>query len=196
MPDKSKPDSLTIHKVRLTRRHVIIKYTNNSTVITLTENENPLPSFKSAVEALGPLVLAICHLPDTYDNGLRVSGLTLTAKGLVTLQAVKSFDDASGPLNIATPLRFLDLPEEEGSYSEPLKPEQVALIDTVLEEAKQYVLGKRAQGTLPLKEEEDPLDPEVTGEDEPLLESLQNDEPDPEEIAAVPAKKPRKKKSE
>ncbi len=192
-----KPDSLTIHKVRITRRHVIIKYSNNSAEIEMTENECPLPSFKTAVENLVPLVLQICHLPETYNEGMRASGLTLTAKGLVTIQASKSFDDASSPLNIATPLRFLDLPEEEGTYSPALTVEQVALVDSVIEEAKQYILGNRAQGTLPLEEDEDPLDPDVTGEDEPLLPSEQDKEPAAEDIAAVPkkARKPRKAKS-
>lgn len=198
MSENTKPASLTIHKVRLTRRHVKINYTNNSAEIELTEKDNPLPSFKEAIEALGALVLSICHLPLTYAEGMRVSGLTLTAKGLVTIQAVKSFEDASGPLNIATPLRFLDLPDEEGTYSPALTDAQVALVDSVLEEAKQYVLGNRAQGTLPLEEAKDPLDPDLTGEDEPLLESTQDDEPAAEEIAAMPKKtrKSRKPKAQ
>lgn len=189
MPKKTV--SLVINKVRLTRRNVIIEYHNGSESLSITSPENPLPEFKSAIVALVPLILAICHLPDDYGTNLTASGLTLTEKGLVTLQGKKSFDDASGPLNIATPLRFLDTPEEEGTYSPALDPKQVALIDEVIEQAKRYILGERAQGVL-FNEEDENDDP--TGGDEPdLLESEQNNEPAPETIAAVP-KKARKKK--
>ncbi len=188
--------SLVINKVRLTRRNVIIEYHNGSESLSITSPENPLPEFKAAIADLVPLILAICHLPEDYGTNLVASGLTVTDKGLVTLQAKKSFDDASGPLNIATPLRLLDTPEEEGTYSPALDDDQVALIDEVIEQAKRYVLGERAQGVLFT---EDVEDDDPTGGEEPLLEeSTQDNEPAAEEIAAVPKKtrKPRKPKPE
>jgi hypothetical protein len=190
-----KTTSLVINKVRLTRRNVIIEYHNGSESLSITSPENPLPEFKTAIAALVPLILGICHLPLEYAANLVASGLTLTEKGLVTIQGKKSFDDASGPLNIATPLRFLDTPEEEGTYSPALSDEQVEIINEVIEQAKRYILGERAQGVLFTDEDEGEDDP--TGGEEPLLEeSDQETEPPAADIAAVPKKprKPREKK--
>jgi hypothetical protein len=191
---KTKQTSLTITHVELTRRHVIIHYLNNTAGIELTEVDAPLPSFKSALNAIADLVIKICHLPAGYVKDLRVRSLTFNDKNQVTIKADKSFDDASAPLTIKTPNRFLATPEEEGEYSPPLKPDQVALLDTLREEAKAYIKGERAQGTLAL-EDGDEEDKETGGEEEPLLESLEPIDPPEEEIAAVPkkGKKPAKK---
>lgn len=187
---QKKPVQLTINKVRLTRRAVIVEYANNGETLSIRSPENPLPEFKAAIEALIPLIIQICHFPETYAANMRASGLTITEKGLVTLQAAKSFDDASGPLNITTPLRMRELPEEEGTYSVPLDPAQKNLIDSVVEEAKRYVMGERAQGTLPLPEDGDD-DEETGGEEKPLEESnVLPLEGEP----AVPTKKRRTKK--
>lgn len=193
MSAKAAPVSLTVHHVEITRRHVIIHYENGTTNRKDREKDNPLPSFTQALAALAPLVLAICHLPASYSKNMRVRSLEINDKGLVTIKADKSFDDASSPLTIKTPLRFMHLPDEEGTYSPPLKPDQLALIETLIEEAKGYIKGDRAQGQLTLEDGEED-DDEKTGGDEPLLqESTTSTEPKPEEIAAVP-KKPRGKK--
>lgn len=184
------PTSLLINKVRLSRRFVIIDYHNGSASLSVSDPDNPLPEFKAAVAALLPLILAICHLPEDYGINLVPSGLTITEKGMVTIQGKKSFDDASGPLNIATPLRLLETPEEEGTYSPPLTDKQNALIDEVIEQAKRYILGERAQGTLFVEEEENDL---PDGLDEPLEESKELPfEPKGEPV--IPVKKSRKKK--
>ena len=188
-----KPKSLVIHKVRLTRRNVIIKYHNGAAALTCEDPENPLPEFKSAIAALGALVLEICHLPDDYSEGLLATGVTVTDDGQFTIQAKKSFGDAASPLNIATPLRVREA--EEGGKLPGLTDEQDNLIEEVLEQAKRYILGERAQGVL-FSEEDEPED-DTTGGDEPQLEeSKENKEPPADEIAAVPKKtrKPRKTK--
>lgn len=190
-----KPKSLVIHKVRLTRRNVIIKYHNGAAALTCEDPENPLPEFKTAIAALGQLVLEICHLPDDYAEGLLATGVTVTDDGQFTIQAKKSFQDAAGPLNIATPLRIREA-EEDGKLP-GLTDQQDALIDEVLEQAKRYILGERAQGVL-FSEDDEPEDDDPTGGEEPLLEeSNTNAEPDPATIAAVPKKtcKPRKPKT-
>lgn len=143
-----KPTSIRITKVRVTRKQIFISYHNGDEELTIKSRDNPLPSFTKAVTELVPLILAICHLPPAYGENMRATGFTLTDKGMVTLQAAKSFDDAGSPLNIATPLRFLELPSEEGSYTPPLTEKQADLVVTVEEEAKDYVLGKRAQGQI------------------------------------------------
>jgi hypothetical protein len=118
-------------------------------------------------------VTEILHLPKSYLgseskeeagktlNPLTVSGITITDKQevrLVTIVAKKDLPDAHSPFNIATPLRFLEHPEEEGSYSPALTDKQGALIEELIEEAKRYVKGERAQGSLPLEDDSDETD--------------------------------------
>jgi hypothetical protein len=149
---------MDIKSVRLKRRAVVISYENEGEEHSVISRDIPLPSFIKAVEALAPLVLDICHLPTDYIHGLKPTGLTLVDKQetqLVLVTAQKELTDCNSPFNIATPVRFLSLPKEEGSYSPPLKDAQVALVEKVISEAKKYVKGDRAQGQLPLEPVQD-----------------------------------------
>lgn len=148
------PTSLRIIKVRRTRKSITIHYRNGDEDHEITSRDMPLPSFMKSLDALKPVVLSICGLPDEYAEDMTVSGFTLTDKGMVTLQAKKSLPDASAPFNIATPLRFLDNPAEEGTYTPALELSAVSLISDAEEEAKSYVKGDRARGQLPLPEDE------------------------------------------
>jgi hypothetical protein len=153
---------MDITSVRIKRRAVVIDYKNEGETHSVTSRDNPLPSFVKAVEALAPLVLDICHLPSDYTHGLKPTGLTLVEKQetqMVVVVAQKELTDCNSPFNISTPVRFLSVPKEEGSYSPPLKDTQVALVDAVISEAKKYVKGDRAQGQLP-------LEPEAAGDDD------------------------------
>jgi hypothetical protein len=164
---------MEIYKIRRKRTAVVIDYTNEGEQHSVTSTDRPLQSFDDALNALAPLVVEILHLPKSYLgteskeekgkllNPLTVSGITIAQKQevrLVTLVAKKDLPDAHSPLNIATPLRFLEHPEEEGSYSPALTDKQGALIEELIEEAKKYAKGERAQGTLPLESDEDETD--------------------------------------
>jgi hypothetical protein len=48
----------------------------------------------------------------------------------------------------------MDAPTKEGASSIPYSDKQVALLEEVIEEARKYLKGERAQGTLPLETEE------------------------------------------
>lgn len=143
-----------VQKVRLTLSKVAIDYkTPTGESHSLECSDAPLPSFVAAIHALSALILDVLHLPSDYGEHLTPTGLTLTDKQeakLVTITGKKDLPDAHAPFNIATPLRFLEHPETEGSYSPSLTDKQVALVEEVLEEAKKYVKGERAQGQLPL----------------------------------------------
>ena len=160
---------MNIQKVRLKRRAVEISYESNGEQHNITSRDMPLPSFVKSVENLTSLVLDVLHLPTDYQKGLKPTGITLTEKQethLVTITATKELTDCNSPFNIATPLRFLSVPQEEGSYSPPLTEKQVALVDAVIREAKDYVKGNRAQGQLPLDAEDDMTDEDDQAEDE------------------------------
>jgi hypothetical protein len=166
-----KATPLTILKVRRTRKHVVIHYRNGDEDHEIKSRDNPLPAFDQAIAALAPLVCQLVNLPASYVENMRASGITITdgsGNEQVTVVAAKSLDDANGPFNIATPLRLMDLPEAEGSYSPPLGADQVALIDEVVEQAKQYILGNRAQGQIEWKDDKkgdvDETDDDAQGE--------------------------------
>jgi len=166
------PTSLTILKVRRTRKHVVIHYRNGEEDHQTRSRDNPLPAFDAAVSALVPLVCTLLHLPQEYAMNMKATGLTISdgsGNEMVTIVAQKSLDDANGPFNIATPLRLMDLPTEEGAYSPPLSEAQAGLVDEVIEQAKAYNLGNRAQGQIPLE----------NGEDE------ESDDPDADKPAAL-----------
>lgn len=164
----SEKSSLTILKVRRTRKHVQISYRNGDEQHELKSRDNPLPAFDSAINALSPLVCELVHLPAEYVTNMRAIGITISdgsGNEMVTVIAAKSLDDANGPFNIATPLRLMDQPTEEGSYSPPLSSEQVALIDEVVEQAKAYIRGERAQGQIQLESDAD-ADSDDDGDEE------------------------------
>lgn len=161
---------MKITSVRLNRTKVSIQYENDGDTLTVESHDRPLPSFFDAVKALGPIVLEVLHLPASYAgkpnpkdlattlHPLKPTGLTIAEKQetrLVCLTASKELPDSHSPFNISTPLRFLEHPQEEGSYSPALTAEQVKAVECVIEEAKAYVQGKRAQGQLPLETPED-----------------------------------------
>ncbi len=188
---------MNIHRVRLTRRHVIIDWLTPEGSHGLKLKDNPLPEFRTAIENLSGLVLEILHLPTDYGAGLTATGVTVTDKQdtqLVTITAKKEITDCNSPFNIATPLRFLDLPKEEGSYSPPLSAHQVALVEAVLNEAKRYVKGERAQGTLPLDDgKDDPDDEEQpTPEEGDALDFSQQRQAEEAGVASTPEEKPKR----
>jgi hypothetical protein len=159
---------MDITSIKLTRNNVHIEYTNEGDTYKYDSADKPLPSFYKAMEALPPLVIDTLQLPKSYigkkpkaDDSepgypLTVTGITIHTKGdsrLVCLVATKVIDTPS-PFNITVPNRYMDAPTKEGASSIPYSDKQVALIEEVIEEARKYLKGERAQGTLPLETEE------------------------------------------
>jgi len=153
MSTKNTPSTLVVSKVRRARKYIVMSYRKGDEDHgNVRFPENPLPAFDGALTALGPLVCKLLALPESYTENLKVTGLTIADAGgtneQVTIVAQKSLPDANGPFNIATPLRLLDTPADEGSYSPPLSEADANLVQEVIEQAKAYVLGERAQGTI------------------------------------------------
>lgn len=144
---------MKIQEVRVKSRSVSISYENEGSDYSITSKDVPLPAFYKAIEALRGTILGILHLPAEYVEGLKPIGLTVADKQevqLVCLVAQKSLPECHSPFNIATPLRFMEHPKEEGSYSPALEGADLEVISEVIEQAKAYVRGDRAQGQLPL----------------------------------------------
>ena len=142
---------MRITRVKRTRKTIFVAWTVGDEEFDLTSRDNPLPAFIKALDALPPLVCEICHLPKTYAEGLQVNGAYITEVGqvdAVTIVAVKTLPDNNRPLNLATPLRLLDNPEEPAAANPPLSDRQIGLINDLLDEAKRYVKCQRAQGQI------------------------------------------------
>lgn len=165
------PTSLAILKVRRTRRHVVIHYRNGEEEHQLKSRDNPLPAFDTSIAALAPIVLEVLHLPATYGTeNFKATGLTISDSGgnaQVCLCAQKQLPECNGPLNLATPLRLLDEPIAEGAVGKPLNDVQAEAVQEVIERAKSYIRGDRAQGQIPLEDGDD--------EDADDTESPEND---------------------
>lgn len=159
---------MDITKVNVTRTNVHIEYTNEGDTYKYDSKDKPLPSFYKAMEALTPLILDTLQLPKAYAGKkpkpddeepgypLTPTGITIHVKGesrLVCITATKVID-TPGPFNITVPNRYMDAPTKEGATSVPYSTKQVALLEEVLDEARKYLKGERAQGTLPLETEE------------------------------------------
>jgi len=101
----------------------------------------------------------ICHLGANYvKSGLRVVKLDVGEKGgapTVALHCRKDIDDAAKEFAFKTPERLLAHPTQEGKYTPPLPKDDVALVEEMIEQAKQYVFGNRAQGEIQFDGDED-----------------------------------------
>lgn len=171
-PKPEKPKPIEIVSVKLTRKTVDIAYTQGDSSYTISERDNPLPSFSSAMEALAPIVTTVCHLAKNYhEEGLRVASFKLGSKGgapTIVIRAKKDLDDAAKQFVFDTPERLMDTPTEEGNYSPPLSQEFRDLIAEAIAEARGYVKGDRAQGQIEFDDGKDGEGDGADGEEEPL----------------------------
>lgn len=191
----STPGSIVIAKVKRTRKRLFVSWNNGSEDRSVNSTENALPDFQTSLDALAPLVCEICAWPAEYAQDLRVMGVVMGEQGeadTVSIIAQKSLVDAGKALNISTPPRLLAHPTEPGSYTPPLMDAQAELVWALIEAAKDYAKGNRAQGELPgiggIEEEDD-----LGGGEQPD----ENSDPLPFEAEeAAPKKRGRKKKNE
>jgi len=169
-PKKEKPKAIDIIEVRRTRRFISIRYAQGDERHHLRTNENPLPSFGKALDALAPLACAIMEAPEGWALNLKVSGFKLGSMRDVRTASVlvqKGLGLSGKVLNVTTPPALLSTPQTEGAVTPPLSTVQASLIGEAEEEAKRYVKGDRAQGTLTLDDDGTGTQPEA-GEELPF----------------------------
>lgn len=115
--------------------------------------ESPDPAFVTALNALLADVLVVVELPDSYADGMRVSGITLSltektgARG-ATVAVLKTVKIANGPLTFSTPHLIGDpAPDDEAPDDDRrghMPPGMWARILDVEREGWDYLDGKRA----------------------------------------------------
>ncbi len=169
-PPKEKAKNIEIVSVKRGRRNVVIHWRKGDADFQLDERDNPLPEFYQAFDALPPVVGTICHLGFTYPkSGLRVMKMDMGEKGgapTVALHVRKDIDDAAKEFAFKTPERLLAHPTQEGKYTPPLPKGDAALVEEMIEQAKQYVMGNRSQGEIEFTDADD--DEENEGDEDEL----------------------------
>jgi len=145
----------------MTRKISKIKYTDGLLEIEIQEaegtreeeskyrnRETPRPELDKTLQALKPEALKICELPDDYGKNMRVSGVSLSHKQDVmgaTITLVKKLTHSNTPFVINTPF----LPSEPYNHADQNAPTlstiTVKLIETLVDEAEEYIDGDRAQ---------------------------------------------------
>lgn len=154
-----KPKTIDIVSVKRGRRNVVIHWRQGDAHFVIDERDMPLPSFYKAFDALCPVAATICHLGVKYtQSGLRVVKMDMGEKGgtsTVALHCRKDIDDAAKEFAFKTPERMLAHPTQEGKYTPPLPSTDAALVEDMIEEAKRYVRGERAQGQIVFEKDED-----------------------------------------
>jgi hypothetical protein len=155
-PTTEKPKTLAIIEVRRTRRFIAIHYRKGDEDFKVRSNENPLPAFVQALDALVPIVLAVGELHETWAHNFRIHGFTIGDMRdvkTVSIRGKKGVEMSGEMLDLTTPAALLAVPNTEGATTQPLTAAHVGLVESAIEEAKRYVLGERAQGTLDLDDE-------------------------------------------
>jgi hypothetical protein len=169
-----KPRSIQIKSVKRTRKTIEIGWEQGDASFDLSERDNPLPSFGAALDALLPVVVAVLHLPDSYAEQIAVVGFNIGEQSdarTVNFRVEVTFDDASKTLKFTTHSRLLAHPVTPGVYTPPLPLEFVGRVEEAVEQARQYIIGERAQGQIELPEgddDEDSNDDADGGEQLPL----------------------------
>lgn len=188
------PKNIVIEKVTRSRRFISISYKLGDENHLLESKDNPLPAFGKALDALVPLVCEIIEVPMNWEEGLTVSGLTMGEMrdvATASIHAKRDLHKSAKLFKITTPPALMSTPKTEGGITDPLSASQAGLIDEVIEQAKAYIKGERAQGQLALDDDEDD---EGFGEEDSAEATAPLPLPLPTGSAGKPAKKRAKKK--
>lgn len=113
--------------------------------------DEPAPVFKRALQNLAQHVIDICELSDEAPESFTVLGVSLSdTEGIsgVTITALKELAHSNAPLVLNTPHKPFE-PYTEG-VEDPncLTDDQIEAVEILIEAARDYLRGKRAQGDL------------------------------------------------
>ena len=115
--------------------------------------EESKSSFIEALHDLNQDVLEMCELPNDYLGRLQVSGVSFSYGGEnetmgAVIIASMILQKSNTNLNLNTPHKTEDFYGETGDERQLLNPTCVSRLNRLVEEAKDYVKGIRAQGNL------------------------------------------------
>lgn len=119
----------------------------------LSSSSRPAPEFTGAMRRFVPIVLSLLELPDSYDDGLQVTGISLNeeendGRRGVVITSQKKLEAANAPLVLNTPHLREPVKDEEADRPGFFPDEMEDAIAHAERAASEYLEGKRAQGDL------------------------------------------------
>lgn len=169
----SPPIVITFSKIARMRRKFITHYKKGDDDFKTGSTENALPELPKSMDALLPVFVRHAGCVPSYSENARISEVHFAEHGgATTVRGVilKHLEEASGAVKIVTPWRYLSMPEKQGTAVSMVIPKaEIHLVQEFQDHARDYVIGKRAQGVLPgigLVEDEESGGGEGEGEDE------------------------------
>ncbi len=193
-PPAEKPKLIQILEAKRTRRFIRIHYRKGDEDFKIRSNENPLPELALSLNALRPVLCRIVQVDSAWGDDVNITGIAfgeMRDAQTVIIHAQKPLTVCGKVMKVVSPPALLETPKTEGTVTPPLDAEDVKLIEEAREQIREYTIGKRAQGTLGLDEDEEDVDEGSYSVDEPLL----TDSPTVTEVVAEEkAKKKRSRK--
>ncbi|MCF7839775.1 MAG: hypothetical protein K9N22_03260 [Candidatus Marinimicrobia bacterium] len=142
-------------KIRYKDNQVILTYEDETPhgndKYTMESFDEPAPEFKKALSGLAPHVIDICELSNESPDNISVLGVSLSdTDGItgVTITALKNLVRSNAPLVLNTPHKPYESYTKDGDDSNCLTDDQIDAVETLVEAARDYLRGKRAQGDL------------------------------------------------
>ena len=122
----------------------------------IVSDERPVPEFYDAFNALTKFVADVCELSVKQSEGATLKGINVFHKGddvRYSFSAKIAFGLSCGDeLNITSPNRKVgDIVIDDPNFKLPpgfVNAEFAGAIDTLIAQSKEYIKGKREQGTL------------------------------------------------
>jgi len=153
---------MKIKKVKATKENkIFINYEQRSKDPTkwdefqFTCSEEARPEFYTALEDLAEFVIEMCELPVTYQERIKVRGVSFSYGGDAdvmgaTISAAMKLYDSYNDLNINTPHKAECMYNENTPNDDMqlLSYECVEALNKLKIECEAYIKGDRAQGTL------------------------------------------------
>ena len=160
---------MNIKSLRMREKEIVIVYdeiskNNNLETHTLTSPDEPLESFRDALQALAYYAEKIAEERDESSEKMEVRGFTISKTSKeekLTIIVKMPVDTSNSPKNIPTP--GYNLKKEEPANPQFHKDLNDRVAD-LLTEVKNYINGHRkepAQGNLKFEEEKEPEEAEV-----------------------------------
>ena len=148
-------DHVIFKKIRNKDDQVILVYEDETPhgndKYTMESFDEPAPEFKKALNGLAQHVIDICELSDEAPDNFNVKGISLSdTDGItgVTITALKQLVHSNAPLVLNTPHKPFEPYTEGGDTSNCLTSDQIEAVEKLIEAARDYLRGKRAQGDL------------------------------------------------
>lgn len=124
----------------------------NTRVGTDSFHEEPLAEFTAAISELTPIALTACEIPDTWKEGVSVTGFQVkhTKQGSrsVILHVEKLLENFATPWKFKTPQVHIDPAQDGEDYEMEIKPNLAAKVAEAIHRAEKYRDGERSQQLL------------------------------------------------